>query len=333
MNIVYAGDDNFAEILGISMISLFENNTECDCITVYILDDGIGDDNKEKLNSIGEKYNRKLIFMPIPNLHELAGVEIHTNSRWSLSTFSRLFLEKILPEAVEQVIYLDCDILVMDSLENLFNMDLKDYCCGAVFDCISDGHKANVGLNSNDNYFNAGVMLISLRNWRKENLFMQFTDFINRYNGNTPYVDQGVINGVISRKIKPIDVKYNCYTVLFDFSYEDMLKYRKPSKYYSEQEVLEAKKNPVIVHFTTSFLSFRPWVEGCKHPYAADWIKYKMMSPWADVPMRKDNSSVKKKLAVKIYSMLPKKIAVNLAGLLHAEIVPRIRRKNNEHKI
>lgn len=330
MNIVYASDDNFAEFLGISMISLFENNTECDNITIYILDDGIGDDNKEKLNSIGEKYNRKVIFMPVPNLHELAGVEIHTNSRWSLSTFSRLFLEKILPETVEQVIYLDCDILVMDSLEKLFDMDLKGYCCGAVFDCISDGHKANVGLNLDDNYFNSGVMLISLKNWRKENLFMQFTDFINRYNGNTPYVDQGVINGVISRKIKPIDVKYNCYTVLFDFSYEDMLKYRKPSKYYSEQEVSEAKKNPAIVHFTTSFLSLRPWVEGCKHPYAATWIKYKKMSPWVDVPMRKDNRSAKKKLAVKIYSMLPKKIAVNLAGLLHANVIPIIKKPRSK---
>lgn len=327
MNIVYASDNNFAEILGISMISLFENNKECSEITVYILDDGIDKVNKEKLDFIGEKYGRKIFFEKIPNLHELAGVEIHTNSRWSLSTFSRLFLEKILPENFQKVLYLDCDILINDSLEDMYNTELGEYYCGSVWDCISDGHKANVGLSSSDNYINAGMMLISLDNWRRNNLCDKFIEFINSYGGDTPYVDQGVINGTISKHIKILDLRYNCYTAVFDFTYGDLIKYRKPSEYYSESEFENAKNAPAIVHFTTSFLSLRPWVEGCKHPYAGEWLKYKAMSPWADVPLRKDNRSGKKKLAVKIYKALPNGLAVDIAGILHAWVVPMLKGK------
>jgi len=327
MNIVYASDNNFAEILGISMTSLFENNKSSSEIVVYILDDGINEENKSRLSSIAEKYGRTLIFKPIPNLHELVGVEIHTNERWALSTFSRLFLEKILPESVEQIIYLDCDMIVNDSLEELFGIELGDNYCGGVWDCMSDGHKINIGLKPEDNYFNAGMLLISLKNWRKDNLCAKYIDFINKYNGKTPYVDQGVVNGTIARRITTVGIRYNCYTAAYDFSYKDLIKYRKPSKFYSEEEVEEAKKNPAIVHFTTSFLSLRPWVEGCQHPYAKEWLRYKAMTPWADTPMRADNRSGKKKLAVRIYKFLPKSISVSIAGLLHARIVPALRGK------
>lgn len=329
MNIVYASDDNYADILGTSMLSLLENNKESESIDVYILDDGIKIDNKDKLLSIAEKYDRKLIFVPIPNLHALAGVEIHTNERWSLSTFSRLFLERLLPEEVEQVIYLDCDILVNSSLEEMYNTDLGDYCCGGVSDCLSDGHKANVGLKSDDYYINAGVMLISLKNWRRTHICDRFIDFINRYNGNTPYVDQGVINGTMSKSIMPLSLKYNVYTVLFDFGYNDLILYRKPPSYYSEADVQEAIHKPTIVHFTTSFLSLRPWIKGCKHPFASEWLRYKGMTPWSDMPLRVDNRSIKKKAAVFIYNVLPKALAVRIVGWIHAIAVPKTRRINS----
>ena len=37
-HIVYASDDRFAEILGVSLVSLYENSRDMDDIVVYILD-------------------------------------------------------------------------------------------------------------------------------------------------------------------------------------------------------------------------------------------------------------------------------------------------------
>lgn len=326
MNVIYASDNNFAEILGVSMLSLFDNNKECDEITVYILDDGINDDNKAKLTSIAESYNRQLVIKEIPNLEEFVGKNICTTSRWTLSAFSRLFLEKLLPESIDKILYIDCDMIVNDSLEELYNTDMGENLCAGVWDCMSNGHKACIGLTGNDNYFNTGILLISLENWRKNEICNDFIKFIRNYNTLIPYVDQGVINGVLAGRIMPLPFRYNCYTAVFDFSYKELLVYRKPSRFYSEEEVEAAKANPAIIHFTTSFLSLRPWIEGCEHHYVNEWLKYKKMSPWADTPLRKDNRSSKKKAFVKIFNFLPRKMAVAIAGMLHSSIVPFIKK-------
>lgn len=41
-HIVYASDDGFAEILGVSMVSLYENSKDMEFIAVYVLDSGMG---------------------------------------------------------------------------------------------------------------------------------------------------------------------------------------------------------------------------------------------------------------------------------------------------
>lgn len=41
MNIVYASDDSFAPIMGVSIQSLLENNKDCNKINIFILNDNI----------------------------------------------------------------------------------------------------------------------------------------------------------------------------------------------------------------------------------------------------------------------------------------------------
>ncbi len=322
MNIVYASDDNFAEMLGISMISLFENNTTGDEINVYILDNGISAENKEKLCFLSDKYCRQIYFID-------SGSSLNGDmkqERGSLSTFSRLYAAQLLPEIVNKALYLDCDILVLENLSGLYETDIEEYYGAAVRDCVSDAHKKNVNLASDEVYFNAGVYLINVEKWRNENLSACFEEFAGKYNNKVPYADQGILNGVTASKTRVLDLKYNCYTVLYDFDYTDLMRFRRPSGYYSEAEVTEAGSDPTIVHFTTSFLSLRPWIEGCRHPYANEWFRYKEMSPWSELPLRGDNRTAKKKLAVRIYRLLPGKLAVSVAGLLHSVVMPAVKR-------
>ena len=52
MNILYASDNHYADILGISILSLLENNRECDDIKVSIINDEISDENIRNIESI-----------------------------------------------------------------------------------------------------------------------------------------------------------------------------------------------------------------------------------------------------------------------------------------
>lgn len=318
LNVVYASDDNFSQMLGISMISLFENNRECEDIAVYILDDGISDGNKQKLNSIGDKYDRTVTYISVENVsvpHEIQSL------RWSKSAFTRIFMRRLLPKEISRVLYLDCDVLVRCNLEKFYMTDTRGCCAAGVRDCVSENYLKNLGMGEHDLYCNSGVLLIDLNKWHEE----EFMDFLKAHINAVTYPDQDVINGVCSEKMLCVHPCYNCYTALFDFSYKDLMVFRQPKEYYSESEIAQAKKSPAIVHFTSSFLSVRPWVKGCEHPYSSEWTRYKNMSPWSDMPPMNDNRPRKKKIAAAIYKMLPRKIAVNLVGLLHARVLPMLK--------
>jgi lipopolysaccharide biosynthesis glycosyltransferase len=56
-HVVYALDDKFAELLEVSLVSLYENSRDMNNIVVYVLDSGIEDEDKEKLLSVCKSYN------------------------------------------------------------------------------------------------------------------------------------------------------------------------------------------------------------------------------------------------------------------------------------
>ena len=65
----------------------------------------------------------------------------------------------------------------------------------------------------------------------------------------------------------------------------------------SVAEFEKAIADPIVVHFTTCFLSgTRPWIIGDKHRYQPEFIKYRNMTGWKDDPLWKDNAKFLKKV-------------------------------------
>ena len=131
-HIVYASDDKFAEILGVSLVSLYENSADMEDIVVYVLDSGITDENKDKLNCIPEKYGRTPItWIPAQNISKVLSMEVAVD-RGSLSQYARLFVSSDLPDDLDRVLYLDCDIVIVKSIRELWNLDLQGKTIGAL---------------------------------------------------------------------------------------------------------------------------------------------------------------------------------------------------------
>ena len=103
MDILYSSSDSYAFLTGISILSLLENNRECDAIHIYIMDNHISDINKNKLIEVVKEYRRDISFVPMPDMKELTGQEIDTR-RWNISTFGRLYMASALPETVHKVL-------------------------------------------------------------------------------------------------------------------------------------------------------------------------------------------------------------------------------------
>ena len=315
-NIVYSADDKFAEILGVSLLSLYENSKNMEDINVFVLDSDISEENKSKLNSISKKYNRKqIVFLKIKKFNEILPIKLETD-RGSLSQYSRIFISSVLPKHLSRVIYLDCDTIVRKSIFELWNINLNGKTIGALKDAFSKYYRRNIGLNENDIMFNSGVLIIDLDKWKNNLIEEKILQFIIQKNGKIQQGDQGALNSVLSAETYCFDPKYNSVTIFYDFTYEEMIKYRKPVDFYSKSEILKSVEDPYIIHFTTSFISKRPWFYGCEHKYASEWLKYRKLSPWNNDLYWKNDIPKNKKIILKIYHFFPKRFSFAIASLM-----------------
>ena len=167
-HIVYASDDGFAEILGVSLVSLFENSGDMKEIRVYVLDSGISEHNREKIEEVCIRYQRPLpVWLKARNITEELGMRVAAD-RGSLSQFARLFVASDLPADLVRVLYLDCDIIFYQSVSLLWNLDMHGKTIAALNDAFSRKYRANIDLEPEDVMFNSGVMLIDLNRWKRQ---------------------------------------------------------------------------------------------------------------------------------------------------------------------
>ena len=323
MNVMYAADNGYAEIAAVSMESLLDMNRSFNKITIFFVEDAITDENKCRLVRTAEKYGREIIFLPKPDIRMICDTELRT-LRWSDSAYSRLFLDILFcnyPE-VHKLLYLDCDTLVVNGIQELWEEDVNGYLGAAVWECMSNMHKRIIGAKPSDNYINTGMILFNVDRWKSEKISTTCTEFIKKYKGKTEYVDQGVINGTVSNRMKIINPRYNLTALSWDFSYDEMRQYRKPEFAYEKNVWEEAINNPAIIHFTTSFLSTRPWFEGDDTPWTQKWREYKAQSEWKDEPLKIMKDKGNHEMKIKVFNRIPRRIGISMAGFLHAYLKP-----------
>ncbi len=320
--IVYASDDRFAEILGVSLVSLFEQSRDAANILVYILDSGISDANKERLLTVFADYGRREpIFVTAKNINQELNLKVNLD-RGSLSQYARLFLSTLLPDNIQRVLYLDCDIIFKQSIIKLWNLDLQGKTIGALMDAFSSYYRKNIDLQPDDIMFNSGVMLIDLVQWKEKRIEEQLMTFIKKKKGAIQQGDQGALNAVLSHDVYCFSPIFNSVTIFYDFTYPEIFTYRQPPEFYPEEAIKEAVEHPVLVHFTTSIFSKRPWIAGSRHRYANDWINCKEKSPWKDVPLWEDQRSGLKKGVLSILFAMPRPFVLWIARIMQVYVRP-----------
>ncbi len=306
--------------MGISAISLFENNGNINELYVYLLGENISNENKEILKGIADKYNRKIVVIDVLNIDIPKSL---ISDRWPLSAFTRLYAGQLLPESIDKVLYLDCDTIVKGDISDLENTDISSKIFWGIKDCIGKLYKENIGLDGNDIYINAGVLLINLPKLRTINLTEQLSSYIQRYEKLINYADQDVLNGAFHDVIGFLPLQYDVMTIAVVYGYDGIQKLRNPTNYYSKAELQVALQNPVIIHYTTNMRTIRPWFTNTDHPFADKFRYYLNISPWRDRELRQMSfTSIEAKI-IGLVEKLPKKISIKLLGLLHSSIKPR----------
>lgn len=324
MNIMYAYDENYIEIAAVSILSCIQNNTEEE-LHFYLIQDNVVTSSTEKMKEMIHSHNADVTFIEKPDIRKLSESELKT-LRWSDSAFSRLFLKELFGNeiTIDKLLYIDCDTLIVGSLQELWETNIDDWLGAACLECMSNWHKRIIGAKPKDNYINTGMLLLNVKRWIDEDIQSLEASYIRKHKGKIEYVDQGVINGTISNRFKLVSPKYNLTALAYDFTYEEMQIYRKPQFGYSKEEWESALSDPRVVHFTTSFLSIRPWFEGSRHPYAEEWKRVHDETPWKNVKYKILKDREKRIMIEHFYRKLPNSLAIRISGILHSYIKPII---------
>ncbi len=304
MNIVCSIDNNYVQHCAVMLTSLFENNKDVQC-NIYILSEGLLDNYIIELNKLVANYGSIMHYHQI-NSDLLKDFPIHEKDHLSIATYYRLLIPSILPKDELKAIYLDSDIIINYSLDELWNTDISNYALAAVDEmgCSKPDVFSRLQIDESYGYFNAGVLLINLEYWRKFDIMQQCFDYINNHSDKVVSHDQDILNAILFDKWKKISCIWNMIDgfLLYKPAFISEENYKYLSKHV---------KKARIVHYTCQP---KPWEQKCLNPYRNKYIQYMNITNLSNISYKKNNLIqtlkysiihilIKTKLAKPIYSI------------------------------
>lgn len=304
LHVMYASDENYAPFLGVSVFSLLENNRDIEKITIYTVLDNVSQSNKDRLSKMVDSYGRELEIVDaneFNNTMQELGVPKY---RGSYTTHFRKFFHLFMGEDVKRFIYIDSDTIVPGSLKPLLEIDMGESCGAVVLDALGNKYKLLLGFRPDETYFNAGVTLIDVDNWKKNNCTERLIEHITKERAAYCNPDQDLFNILLRGKTMVIPCQYNFMPVHRAYSDRAYAKNYGFDNYYSQEDIENARLHPAIIH-SYRFLGEFPWHKGNLHPDTPLFDEYLRRSPWADYIKKPSGVKPIFKIEKILYRILP----------------------------
>ena len=206
---IYDKDGRYSKFAGTTMASIFENTTSE--VTVHILHDNtMTMSNFQNFVYLAGKYGQQVKFYNVERICADKIEELKKNfpkadtARFTIGAMYRLVIDKILPNNVKRVIYLDSDMIVNLDIKDLWQVELGNKPIAAIPESEADTtffprvSKSQYLINSEtisyENYFNSAVLLINLEKWREtENILGSGIKFVSEHTECFCF-DQDILN-------------------------------------------------------------------------------------------------------------------------------------------
>ncbi len=268
MDICFTFDKKYLQYICIVIASILENNN-CP-ITFHLISNNISEKEKKIANWI-EELGAKVAMYKIEDKAFLScPIKNVDNNRLPRAAYYRIDLPQILPQNVKKVLYLDPDTLVLKDLSELYNINIDDYPFAVV-----------EILNKN---FNSGVMLMNLDYFRDHKLSAKLFDYIQHNKHCIEYYDQDAFINLLKGNWCKIHPKFNAGDILLETL--SNINNMGLLPVYTDEEIQEARENPVIVHYAGSF-HYKLWYKNCIHSKQDLFLYYLSKTPYKNTELKK----------------------------------------------
>ena len=215
VNIFFACDDGYIPFLAVSLQSIKENRNKKRKYNITVLHTGIDPLNMERVVSTLSAPGFDISFKDVSASLEKISDRLHTRDYYSKSTYFRLFIPEMFLR-LDKAIYFDCDIVVKADVGELFDTEIGDCLVGAVADGFVlnvqrlHGYVTNrIGVKSPSDYFNAGVLLMNLKQMRKFDFERKFLSLLSVVKFEVAQ-DQDYLNAICRNRRFALDPCWNC---------------------------------------------------------------------------------------------------------------------------
>ena len=264
---------------------------------------------REKLSTLSLPDFQIQFHTQVPDFGHLHISPIYA-SRLSLATYHRLALPALLP-GISRILYLDADMLALDEFSTLWKTDLRGRSTGVVQDYFLSRQERwkLLGLSCPE-YFNAGMMLMDLDQWRAEKISERVAQAVAQH-PEWEYNDQDGLNTVLNGQCLYLDPRWNATTT------------RLQGK---------AVEHPALIHFTGQE---KPWHVSSVHPFREAYREHKRHTPWRDEPLTHFLDDDDQRRLQSLRATLPRggSIAIYGCGARGRRLALFLREKHPEFKI
>ncbi len=237
--VTFVADDYYAMPLAAAVSSVIANLGKEQKINIFIVDAGISRIKKEKITQLEDQKQVRIEWLKPSQSHRDI-LKLLPCGYVGRTCYYKILVPELLGSEYQRVIYLDCDVIVEADITELWNTELGNNYVLAVQDLINPCVSSPFGLrnwrelerNVDDELFNAGVLVLNVAKWLKENITQKLVGYLREHHRHIQLCDQDAMNAVFRNNWGRLNPSWNVlpymniasnYSLLSKKSHEDLI--------------------------------------------------------------------------------------------------------------
>lgn len=246
--VVFTFDKAFLPPAYVAITSLVQNASKQTTYDIIILYQG---KMNKKVYTLYDSVKGSRHSIKIQNISNINMNVPKTTKCWPSIVYARLYLPSILSN-YDKVIFSDVDVLFQGDLAEAFCTDMED-CEWAGVAAEINSQDAFIHQYYEDNkhpyLYWSGFMVMNLREMRCKDWEERCNSNIEKYKERLYMFDLEILN-LTAENIKKLPFRYVCLQAIYDsLDITQTEEYKWLSKVYTYEELVEEKKNAVIIHY------------------------------------------------------------------------------------
>lgn len=193
IELLFTLDEGYLAPLKVALLSIYDNHPH-QTLRIWLVHERISTESIASLQTFCDYLGFELQVIKVDGSNWASAPTV---ARYPKEMYFRLLAGEILPKEVTKVLYLDPDILVINSLSDLWKLELEQHLLAAathtgLLDVATPINKVRLDLDHE--YYNSGVMLLNLTQARQKVQWADISRVIEKYAHFLVLPDQDILN-------------------------------------------------------------------------------------------------------------------------------------------